>query len=274
MQNDNENKSFAPDNNAFGNMPDESIPMPMPTEFSSDFIVETNNHKPEEFVNSPEEYVKSDDDYVNSPETEQAATDDRYNDLDGAYGNTYDANDDYTTDTTDLYDLETADDGNSAYNAEYADEFGYEVAENSDPSDENAATVDEFYSSDKPSAREKCKLDDYEIISDVLGSEKEIVKLYSTALCEAAEEQFRNVLRENLDYAAEDQYKAFEFMQQRGMYKTEQASDENITKAKQQFSPLADNCNECTSCKIDYDDCDNCGAECGCDNCCCDVDCD
>lgn len=274
MQNNERNNGFAPDNNAFGNMPNETIPMPMPTEFSSDFIVETENRRPDEFGKTPGECERYNEEYVNSPESEQAAVDDRYNDLSGAYGNTYDATDDYASDATDLYDLETADDDNSAFNAEYADEFGYEVSENSDPSDETAATVDDLYTADKPSAREKCKLDDYEIISDVLGSEKQIVKLYSTALCEAAEEQFRNVLRENLDYAAEDQYKAFEFMQSRGMYDTEQASNENISQAKQQFSPLVDNTDECTSCKVDYDNCNNCGAECGCDNCCCDVDCD
>ena len=118
--------------------------------------------------------------------------------------------------------------------------------ESVDPADEQAATDDgNWYTTDncgQTPAQERCSLDDYEIISDVLGSEKQIVKLYSTALCEAAEEPFRNIIKENLDEAAADQYKAFEFMQARGMYQTEQATEQDITKAKEQFTPLCNNC--------------------------------
>lgn len=108
-----------------------------------------------------------------------------------------------------------------------------------DPSDEQAATCDELYTT--TCACGKCALDDYEIISDVLGAEKQLVKLYSTALCEAAEEPFRNIIRENLSECAADQFKTFEFMESRGMYPTEQADEEQVTQAKQQFTPLCDN---------------------------------
>ncbi len=55
---------------------------------------------------------------------------------------------------------------------EYSEEFG---ESNASPEDETAATVDELYST-TAEARENCRLDDYEIISDVLGSEKQLVK--------------------------------------------------------------------------------------------------
>mgnify|MGYP001037242031 CR=1 FL=1 len=233
-----------------------------PEEFAEDFIVETEYGKTNGFVTPPEEYpidANMENSQEFGPEHEQAATTDDNNNFDGAYGTTTDL---YVTETNDN-SAETANDNDMPYDSETSEEFsdefettanksknefGYDVTESYDPNDETAATIDEWYTTDKPSARERCELDDYEIISDVLGSEKQIVKLYSTALCEAAEEPFRNLIRENLDEAAADQFKAFEFMQQRGMYKTEQATEQNITEAKQQFGPLCRNC--------------------GCDNCC------
>lgn len=130
------------------------------------------------------------------------------------------------------------------------DHIGENGADNdfsTDPNDETAATTDYEHvrcgcnaCGETQSAREKCALDDYEIISDVLGSEKELVKLYSTALCESAEEQLRDIIRGNLLECADDQYKTFEFMEKRGLYPTEQATEEKITQAKQQFTPLCD----------------------------------
>lgn len=118
-------------------------------------------------------------------------------------------------------------------------------SENTSPDDETAATIDEYYTTQSESAEERCRLDDYEIISDVLGSEKQLVKLYSTALCESAEEPLRNLIRDNLFECADDQYATFEFMQKRGMYPTEEAPQEKIDKAKQQFTPL---CNDGCCC--------------------------
>lgn len=118
------------------------------------------------------------------------------------------------------------------YDTEIATDFDEEMPS---PDDELAATRD-----CDPTiwAQQKCSLDDYEIISDVLGSEKQLVKLYSTALCESAEEPLRDVIRDNLIECAADQYSTFEYMQKRGMYPTEQAPVEKIEQAKQQFTPL------------------------------------
>lgn len=187
---------------------------------------------------------------------EQAATDDGVNYPDGEYDMPVDE------------DTESGEDNGIEYNETY---------DYADPDAEQAATIDEWYTtSDRRTekAQERCELDDYEIISDVLGSEKQLVKLYTTALCEASEEPLRNIFKSHIDSAANDQYKAFEFMQQRGMYKTEQASEEVISEAKQQFGPLCNNCNCHTvpnpSCSADKVVC----TECGCDNVSHDNDCD
>lgn len=141
-----------------------------------------------------------------------------YTNLDGAYGDDGDEDTEAATEYVDLPD-------------------GYEEYA---PDDETAATSDELYTT--TCAEQRCALDDYEIISDVLGSEKQLVKLYSTALCEAAEEPLRNVIKENLAECAEDQYKTFEFMREHDMYPTEQADEHEILKTKQKFPPLCRNC--------------------------------
>ncbi len=222
----------------------------IPNEFSSDFVVETENVVTTEIPAVPEN-PSAPQNPLFAPEYEQVASDDRYN-----YGNDEPENE-YTAEEQDNFEED--------YSIEAADEYygNNDDAEYFAPEDEQAATSDKF---DVTDGCEKCKLDDYEIISDVLGSEKQIVKQYSTALCEAAEENFRNVLRESLEYAAQDQYKAFEYMQRRGMYKTEQASENDLTQAKQQLNPLCENSN------IGWNDCNCNNVECGCDNgCCCET---
>lgn len=206
----------------------------VPEEFASDFVVETDTDNYDEFTTTPDEYTVT-------PNEEQVAT----TDLSDLYVTNYDDDDESEQDNPCNGDgcninYETAQD-----NAQNSDE---PVEYVNYPSDEQAATLDDCYCGDTcgcdSTAQEKCQLDDYEIISDVLGSEKEIVKLYSTALCETAEENLRDIIRDNFTEAAADQYKAFSYMQENGMYKTEQASETEILKAKQQFTPLCtNNCN-------------------------------
>lgn len=224
----------------------------IPSEFATDLTIpETSMPTPDDFIPSPSEYSVSQND-----NDETAATRDDFNVPVGMYDSDY--GDEETV--LDDYDIEAAED----YDArdgyyKYATE-DYDV-EHTDPSDETAATNDDWYTTadgGKTPAQARCELDDYEIISDVLGSEKQIVKLYSTALCEASEEPFRNLLKGNLDDAAADQYKAFKFMEERGMYQTEQATEQKISQAKQQFSPLCENSCVCKGCNCDNDcDCDN-----------------
>lgn len=192
----------------------------VPEEFASDFVVETDTDGYDEYPSTPDDYI----------------------------GNKFGSDEQVAT--TDLSDLYVNDEG---YDDSDKDEHepcnGDSCTFNFEAADEQAATRDDWCNCGDScgcgeSAQEKCQLDDYEIISDVLGSEKQIVKLYSTALCETAEENLRDIIRENFTEAAADQYKAFSYMQENGMYPTEQASEEDITKAKQQFAPLCRN-NSC-----------------------------
>ncbi|MDE6029975.1 MAG: spore coat protein [Clostridiales bacterium] len=220
----------------------------VPEEFASDFIVETD-------VDGYDEYPQTPDDYIGNSfgGNEQAATSD-FSDLYEIAEEYENGNGDKNTDGTGKPC--NGDSCNIDYeiDQDYGDDCGAQNCEDCDkslqyaPSDEQAATSDNWCNCGNDcdcgtgkSAQEKCRLDDYEIISDVLGSEKEIVRLYSSALCETAEENLRDVIRANFTEAAADQYKAFSYMQDNGMYQTEQASDEDVTKAKQQFAPLCNN---------------------------------
>ncbi len=85
-------------------------------------------------------------------------------------------------------------------------------------------------------AQDVCKLSDKEIISDVLGSQKALIKLYGTALCEASCPKLRNLIDNQLSECAEDQYDAFLYMQERGLYPTDTAPMPKINQAKKKFT--------------------------------------
>lgn len=84
-------------------------------------------------------------------------------------------------------------------------------------------------------AQDVCKLSDKEIISDVLGSHKALIKLYGTALCESSCPKLRNLIDTQLSECAEDQYDAFLYMQERGLYPTDTAPMPKINQAKKKF---------------------------------------
>lgn len=85
-------------------------------------------------------------------------------------------------------------------------------------------------------AQEQCKLSDQEIISDVLGSHKALVKLYGTALCESSCPQLRDLVNSQMTECAQDQFDAFLYMNERGMYPTDNAPLPKITQAKKKFT--------------------------------------
>lgn len=84
-------------------------------------------------------------------------------------------------------------------------------------------------------AQDNCKLTDYDIISDVLGSHKNIIRLYGTALCEIDAKELRNLVSGKMAECAEDQLDAFLYMSDRGMYKTEPAPVQKVKEARQRF---------------------------------------
>lgn len=161
---------------------------------------------------------------------------------------------DADTDIGGLYEISESYDSTDADGADET-QTQSDVADPSDgngicvnPEDETAATCDDCNCTESDNcgewdcrtakAQAECSLDDYEIISDVLGGEKQLVKLYSTALCESTEDTLRDVIRANLTEAAKDQYETFEYMQKRGLYPTEEADEQEIWQAKQQFGKL------------------------------------
>lgn len=85
-------------------------------------------------------------------------------------------------------------------------------------------------------AQDQCKLSDYDIISDVLGSHKSLIKLYGTALCEISCEDLRNIVSSKMNECACDQLDAFLYMNERGMYKTEPAPIQKVKEARQKFA--------------------------------------
>lgn len=84
-------------------------------------------------------------------------------------------------------------------------------------------------------AQDRCKLTDYDIISDVLGSHKALIKLYGTALCEIGCDNLRNIVTSKMTECAEDQLDAFLYMNERGMYKTEPAPLQKVKEARQKY---------------------------------------
>lgn len=84
-------------------------------------------------------------------------------------------------------------------------------------------------------AQDVCKLSDQEIISDVLGSHKALIKLYGTALCETSCPKLRCLIDNQLSECAEDQFDAFLYMHERGLYPTDSAPMPKINQAKKKF---------------------------------------
>ncbi len=98
-------------------------------------------------------------------------------------------------------------------------------------------------------ACDNCKLSDYDIISDVLGGHKNLVKLYGTALCETDSESLRRIINTQMTECASDQYDAFRYMNDRGMYKVETAPAQKVKSARAKFGKNIE-CFGCGASKI------------------------
>ena len=77
-----------------------------------------------------------------------------------------------------------------------------------------------------------------EIMNDLLQQEKEITKLYSTAITETSCANMRQLLMSNLTQASEDQFGVFNAMVSKGYYQTKDAADQDVQQAKQKFQQL------------------------------------
>lgn len=77
-----------------------------------------------------------------------------------------------------------------------------------------------------------------EILNDILNTEKEIVKLYSTAVTESSCTNMRQVLLRNITQTSDDQFSVFSTMVNKGYYQTKDAQDKDVQQAKQKFQQV------------------------------------
>jgi len=84
-------------------------------------------------------------------------------------------------------------------------------------------------------AQGRALLDDAAIVSDVLATQKSLVKMYGTALCEGSNEKFRHLCNTHLTELAEDQYDSFLYMNERNLYPTDPAPAPKLSEAKQRY---------------------------------------
>lgn len=73
-------------------------------------------------------------------------------------------------------------------------------------------------------------------LTDILTGEKDLVKLYSTAMTEATGKDVRKTLKNNMFETAEDQYSVFCAMQKNGYYQPKPADKTVIDEKKENFS--------------------------------------
>ena len=78
--------------------------------------------------------------------------------------------------------------------------------------------------------------DDRCMMTDLLDTAKHITEVYGAYVCEGSSETLRQVLQDNMDATANDQFQIFQQMQQRGWYQTKAAQQQDVQQAKQKFA--------------------------------------
>jgi len=82
-------------------------------------------------------------------------------------------------------------------------------------------------------------LDDVAIVSDVLSTQKGLIKMYGTALTEGSNEKMRHLCNTHLTELAADQFDSFLYMSQRNLYPTDPAPAPKLSEAKQRYKATA-----------------------------------
>lgn len=77
-----------------------------------------------------------------------------------------------------------------------------------------------------------------ELLTDLLNTEKQLIKDYASNTTESACPNLRRVLLGNMTECSQDQYQIFEQMRQRNLYKVKDAQDQDVTTAKQNMQTL------------------------------------
>lgn len=78
--------------------------------------------------------------------------------------------------------------------------------------------------------------DDRCMMTDLLDTAKHITEVYGAYVCEGSSDTLRQVLQDNMDATANDQFQIFQQMQQRGWYATKAAQQQDVQQAKQKFA--------------------------------------
>ena len=81
-------------------------------------------------------------------------------------------------------------------------------------------------------------LTERELLTDLLNTEKEMVKTYAGNITESAGHTLRQILTRHMTECAEDQLCIFEEMNRRNMYPTKQAPQQDTQTAKQTMQQL------------------------------------
>jgi spore coat protein F len=81
-------------------------------------------------------------------------------------------------------------------------------------------------------------LKEKDLLQDLLVLEKDIVKYYGNYLVEASCPKLRDVVSQNLDDTANDQFGIFNQMQSRGYYPVKDAPEQEVTQAKDKFGNM------------------------------------
>lgn len=81
-------------------------------------------------------------------------------------------------------------------------------------------------------------MNEKELMNDLLNTEKEIAKLYTTAITESSCPNMRQVLTQNMQQTCTDQYNLFDQMRTKGYYQTKDAQADEVQQAKQKFTTM------------------------------------
>lgn len=85
-------------------------------------------------------------------------------------------------------------------------------------------------------AQDNVILSDFDIASDILGNQKTLIEKYGQAICEISCPTLRKIVSSQMSECASDQLDCFNYMHERGMYKTEAAPANKIKQAKQKYA--------------------------------------
>lgn len=86
------------------------------------------------------------------------------------------------------------------------------------------------------SYKQEVTLNEKDSLQDMLNLEKELIKVYSTALTEGVSKGFRNQVKSNFIEANDDQLAVFLQMTDKGYYRVQSADEETLTNLRDNFS--------------------------------------